>query len=147
METEREKCPDSGGGPMNNAPGDVLGAVSGDMPGSAPGTSLGAASAITPGDVSGDAPSTVEVSVFVHDDLGLHARPAARVTQTAQQFEAEVTLILGTMRADAKSILDVLSLAAPRGTTLRVQCAGQDAQEAAAALSGLFTQSLLGRGA
>ena len=85
-----------------------------------------------------------EVTVFVHDDLGLHARPAARVAQAAQQFEADVTLVLGPMRVDAKSILDVLSLAAPRGATLTVCCAGPDADKAAQALAGLFSRSLLG---
>ena len=135
MEAEREKCQGSECGQAESATDTVACAT--------PGIAANA----TPGTVSGDAVGTVEVSVFVHDDLGLHARPAARVTQTAQQFEADVTLILGSMRADAKSILDVLSLAAPRGTTLRVLCAGQDAQEAADALAGLFTNSLLGRGA
>ena len=89
----------------------------------------------------------VEVPVFVHDDLGLHARPAARVTQAAQQFECEVTLIFGPMRVDAKSILDVLSLAAPRGANLTVLCDGPDAEEAARALSDLFARSILGGGA
>jgi phosphocarrier protein len=93
-----------------------------------------------------DSPDTVEISVFVQDELGLHARPAARVSQLAQDFEADVTIVHGSMRADAKSILDVLSLAAPRGATLTVLCSGRDAGEAAAALGNLFSQSLLDGG-
>ena len=97
-------------------------------------------------DMNDAGPPTVEISVFVQDELGLHARPAARVTQVAQDFEAEVTLVHGSMRADAKSILDVLSLAAPRGATLTVLCSGGDAKEAAEALGVLFSQSLLDGG-
>lgn len=89
----------------------------------------------------------VEITVFVQDELGLHARPAARVTRVAQDFEAEVTLIHGTMQADAKSILDILSLAVPRGATLKILCSGRDASDAAEALGNLFSRSLLGGGA
>lgn len=84
----------------------------------------------------------VEVTVFVQDSLGLHARPAARLALLAQQFQAEVHLEHAGRRANAKSILDILSLAAARGTSLTLSCNGTDAHEASAALEELFRTSL-----
>ncbi len=60
--------------------------------------------------------------------LGLHARPAALVARTAQQFTANVRLEADNRHVDAKSILDILSLAARKGTTLTVRGKGDDAE-------------------
>ncbi len=90
---------------------------------------------------------TVESSVIIHDELGLHARPAAKLAQVAQQFEAEITLVHGELAADAKSILDVLSLAATRGSVLTLRCKGQDAPSATQALTLLFQNALISGGA
>jgi phosphocarrier protein len=89
---------------------------------------------------------TVSRSIRVLDDLGLHARPAARVVQTARRFQSQVTLSLGGASADAKSILDILFLSAPRGSSLTLICTGSDALQAAEALSGIFQNPLSGEG-
>lgn len=81
---------------------------------------------------------SVEQTVIVHEDLGLHARPAARLARTAGRFHAEVTLSLEGVTVDAKSILDVLCLAATRGTALLLRCQGEDAEIAARTLAALF---------
>jgi multiphosphoryl transfer protein len=69
---------------------------------------------------------------------GLHARPAARVVETARRFRAEVVLLVGTTSARAKDLLDVLALGAPGGTVLQVEARGDDADAAVAALTRLF---------
>ena len=76
--------------------------------------------------------------VMVLDDFGRHARPAAALAKTAQAFASEISLRSGPRSADAKSILDILSLAAGRGTELRVECRGPDAARALPALTRLF---------
>lgn len=85
----------------------------------------------------------VSRSVRVLDDFGLHARPAARVARVARQFHSRVTLSLGEASADAKSILEILFLSAPRGASLTLRCTGSDALQAAEALSGVFQAPLL----
>ncbi|MFW5836688.1 MAG: HPr family phosphocarrier protein [Desulfovibrionaceae bacterium] len=80
----------------------------------------------------------VRRQVKVSNQLGLHARPAARLAQEAQQFEADVSLVLDDAVVDAKSILDILTLAAPFGTALEIQAKGQDAPQAADQLEKLF---------
>lgn len=77
-------------------------------------------------------------TVTVLDDFGLHARPAANLARLAQNFEAEISLCAGSQSADAKSILDILSLAAARDTELKLTCRGRDALGAGEALVKLF---------
>lgn len=80
----------------------------------------------------------VSKTVFVHNELGLHARPAAKLAQAAQQYESRITLEYDDTVADAKSILDILSLAAGRGASLTLRCSGEDARKAADTLEALF---------
>jgi phosphocarrier protein len=76
--------------------------------------------------------------VCVSDDLGLHARPAARLAQEAQRFEADIELVSGEQRVDAKSILDILTLAASAGSTIELRARGTDADAALDRLEELF---------
>ena len=80
----------------------------------------------------------VSKTVFVHNELGLHARPAAKLAQAAQQYQSHITLEYDDMVVDAKSILDILSLAAGRGASLTLRCSGEDAGKAAESLDALF---------
>jgi phosphocarrier protein HPr len=82
----------------------------------------------------------VEVILAIRNQLGLHARAAARLVRTANRFQSTLRLerIDGSASADAKSILNVLMLAASGGTDLRAIAEGRDEVEAIAALSGLF---------
>src|SRR5688572_29506748 len=74
--------------------------------------------------------------------LGLHARAAANLVRVAGRFQSSVTLhrLDGDLEADAKSILSILSLAASRGTELRVVANGVDEEEALNAVVGLFSR-------
>jgi len=68
----------------------------------------------------------------------LHARPAARLVQAIQDFDAELVLIRGETRADAKSILDILVLSIQEGDWLEIEAGGADADAALEVLSALF---------
>ena len=68
----------------------------------------------------------------------LHARPAARLVQAIQDFDAELVLIRDKARADAKSILDILALSIQEGDWLEIEAGGADAGAALEVLSGLF---------
>src|SRR5687767_4569052 len=74
--------------------------------------------------------------------LGLHARAAANLVRVAGRFQSSLTLyrLDGELEADAKSILSILSLAASRGTELRVVANGVDEDEALDAVVGLFSR-------
>lgn len=78
------------------------------------------------------------LAVDVVNDQGLHARPAAKLAQEAQKFRADLHLLHDGTEVDAKSILDILSLAAAQGTTLTLRARGDDAQQALERLATLF---------
>jgi phosphocarrier protein len=80
----------------------------------------------------------IEKKVTVTNKLGLHARPSARVVQTASKFESEITLTKGTMTINLKSMLGVMALAAEYGTELILRVTGGDEKEAAREIVRLF---------
>jgi phosphocarrier protein FPr/phosphocarrier protein len=65
---------------------------------------------------------------------GIHARPAARIAETARRFAAEVAIVAVNRRASAKSPVGVMSLAVRHGDTVTVVASGVDADFAIAAL-------------
>ena len=83
-----------------------------------------------------------ERRVQVTGRLGLHARAAANLVRVASQFQSHLTLqrMDGSAEADAKSILSILTLAASRGTDLRIVASGADEQDALDAVVGLFSR-------
>lgn len=80
----------------------------------------------------------VEKEVEIVNRLGLHARAAAKLVQTASAFRSRVLLVTDDEEVDAKSILGLLLLAAAQGTRLRVRCEGPDGEEALAAVTALI---------
>ena len=80
----------------------------------------------------------VEKEVEIVNRLGLHARAAAKLVQTASAFRSRVLLVTDDEEVDAKSILGLLLLAAAQGTKLRVRCEGPDGEEALAAVAALI---------
>lgn len=76
--------------------------------------------------------------VVVANDHGLHARPAGKLAQVAQSFVADILLVYDGQEVDAKSILDVLTLAAGPGEILEIRASGDDAVNAVGELVSLF---------
>jgi phosphocarrier protein HPr len=80
----------------------------------------------------------VERKIQVVNKLGLHARPAAMLVQTASRFRSEIRLKKDEVEANAKSILSVMMLAAEVGSFVIVKAEGEDEEQAAEALAKLF---------
>lgn len=78
-----------------------------------------------------------ERAVTVVNDLGLHARAAARFVHVASRFEAHIRVGRDARMMDGKSILGILLLAAARGTTITIAAQGADEREAVDALARL----------
>ena len=76
-------------------------------------------------------------SVTVVNQLGMHARAAARFVHLATRFEAHITVARDSREMDGKSIMGLLLLAAARGTSITITANGTDEAEAIAALSAL----------
>ena len=72
--------------------------------------------------------------------LGLHARAAALFAGTANRFQAEVKVTKSAQTVDAKSVMDLMLLAASRGSTVEVTAVGVDAAAAVEAIGELIAQ-------
>ncbi|BCA79558.1 HPr family phosphocarrier protein [Desulfuromonas sp. AOP6] len=70
--------------------------------------------------------------------LGLHARAAAQLVQTANQFKSEITVRKDDLEVNGKSIMGLLMLAAPQGSIIHVSADGVDEAEAMAAIGKLI---------
>ena len=77
--------------------------------------------------------------IEITNKLGLHARAAAKLTQLAGKFAADVWVTRDGRRVNAKSIMGVMMLAAAKGATVVVETTGSDEAEAMAALIGLIS--------
>jgi len=66
----------------------------------------------------------------IHNEFGLHARPAAALVSLANKFQAQIFLKKDETKVNAKSILGVLVLAAESGSTVEIEANGEDAEEA-----------------
>ncbi len=77
----------------------------------------------------------LERTFLIVNTLGLHARAAAQLVQSANRYKSEVHVEKDGMAVNGKSIMGVLTLAAAKGTQIAVTCEGDDAQDAMAALA------------
>lgn len=82
----------------------------------------------------------IRQSVLVSNNLGLHARAAAKLVRLASSFSSEIHLSRedANQKIDSKSILGILMLAASKGTRLVISIEGQDEIEAGEAICRLF---------
>lgn len=72
----------------------------------------------------------LQKTVTIKNKLGLHARAAAKLVNTAGGFESTVLLKRGDRTADAKSIMNIMMLAASQGAELDLVVDGKDESEA-----------------
>lgn len=68
---------------------------------------------------------------------GLHARAAARFVREVETFRVDVTVAKDGHVVDGRSIMGLLMLGAPCGSTVCVSLAGPEADAAARALEAL----------
>ena len=81
-----------------------------------------------------------EKIVEIHNEEGLHMRPAMKFVDCANSFESKITVSKGPLVVDGKSIMQVTTLVAGKGTQLKINAAGSDAREAVDALAALIDE-------
>jgi phosphocarrier protein HPr len=91
-----------------------------------------------------ETPLRIRSQVVIIDSLGLHLRPAAKLVVLAKSFQSDVQVVCRGNTANAKSLLDLVILAAECGTTLDIVAHGPDAEEAVIALTDLIGAGLDG---
>ncbi|MFQ5732553.1 MAG: HPr family phosphocarrier protein [Planctomycetaceae bacterium] len=76
--------------------------------------------------------------VVVNLPAGLHLRPISRIARLAVNSMSELTVKKGGLTANAKSPLELMSLAAGAGETLTLEARGDDAADLLDAIAGFF---------
>lgn len=80
----------------------------------------------------------IEHDIEIVNKLGLHARAAAKLVNTAARYACDTHIRFGEHDADAKSIMSVMMLAASQGSMINIRCDGRDENEAMTALCDLI---------
>ena len=82
-----------------------------------------------------------KLDLVISNNLGLHARPAARFVKAASGFKAEITVIKDERTANAKSINQVLLLNVRQGDSIHITAEGPDASAALSAIKTLAAEN------
>ncbi|WP_425407243.1 HPr family phosphocarrier protein [Hwanghaeella sp.] len=77
------------------------------------------------------------IDLTICNQRGLHARAAAKFVKLAGDYDAEVTVTKDGTSVTGTSIMGLMMLAAAKGTSIRVEAEGPQADDALQALSGL----------
>ena len=83
-----------------------------------------------------------QLEITIHNETGLHARPAKTLVNLVKKFKSDIVIWNGEKKANAKSLISVLTLGASKGSQLKFEVNGEDEETAvaeieAAILSGL----------
>ena len=81
----------------------------------------------------------IQRQIEIINQLGLHARAAAKFVTLASQFQSNIHVLKGATRVNGKSIMGVMMLAAAKGTLLDLEVEGADQEEALEKLSELIS--------
>ncbi len=76
--------------------------------------------------------------ITIINKLGLHARAAAKLVQTASAYSSDISVLHNNKKVSGKSIMGIMMLAASRGTTVEIIAVGPDEEEAMLALETLI---------
>jgi phosphotransferase system HPr (HPr) family protein len=83
---------------------------------------------------------TASTTITINNRLGMHARPAMLFAEIAGKFSASITVGHDNSdQVDAKSIMQLMMLAAIQGTKLTINANGEDADDAITELTALVS--------
>ncbi|HZY08984.1 MAG TPA: dihydroxyacetone kinase phosphoryl donor subunit DhaM, partial [Ilumatobacteraceae bacterium] len=84
------------------------------------------------------------IELTLHNEHGLHARPAARFVETVRRFDADVTVrnhTTGGPRVSGRSVSALSTLGVPTGDQIEVYASGRQSREALAAIAALVRRN------
>jgi phosphocarrier protein len=77
-------------------------------------------------------------TLTIINKLGMHARASARFVNLAAQYQSDITLSRDGQRANGKSIMGIMMLAAGKGSCIEIAADGGDEDAALQALESLI---------
>jgi len=79
-----------------------------------------------------------EKEIVIKNRAGIHARPAALLVKTANEFSSEIFIEKDGEKINAKSIMGILTLGATYNSVLEISAEGSDEEKAVEAIATLF---------
>ncbi len=79
----------------------------------------------------------------IKNELGLHARAAAKFVEITNKFESEIIVTIEDCTFDGKSIMGLLSIGIKKGDEIDVAISGNDENEALVAIKKLLEEDLI----
>ena len=82
--------------------------------------------------------NTVSTTIKIQNKHGIHARPSAYFVKIASQYKSSVIVEKNEFKVDGKGIMDLMTLEAGCGDTIKIVAKGEDAQQVIDALTVLI---------
>ena len=83
-----------------------------------------------------------EFSYEIHDELGMHARPAGMLARLAAGYKSNIMIGCEKGEADAKRLIALMKLGIQKDTEVRVTVCGDDEKAAAEAVQKFMKENL-----
>ncbi len=83
-----------------------------------------------------------QLDVVIRNPTGLHARPAKTFVNIAKQFKSDIRVLHGEKKANAKSLISMLTLGAERGSQISILVDGEDEDAAMAEIEAALASGL-----
>lgn len=83
-----------------------------------------------------------QITMVIENPTGLHARPAKVFVNIAKNFKADIRVMYGEKKANAKSLISLLTLGVERNNEIRITAQGSDEEEALAVLKAAILTGL-----
>ncbi len=82
----------------------------------------------------------IEKNIKIINDAGLHTRPAATIVKIAAKYKSEFYIQKDGMSINAKSIIGVMTLAAAKGSELKLTFEGEDEESLSVEITDYFNR-------
>lgn len=82
----------------------------------------------------------IEKTITIINNAGLHTRPAATIVKIASKYQSEFFIFKDGLNINGKSIIGVMTLAAAKGSELRLSFDGEDEKEMSEAIIDYFNR-------
>ena len=80
----------------------------------------------------------VSAETAIINKYGFHVRPSTQFMQKAKEFQSSIVVEVDNIRADGKSIMQLMALGAMQGSKVKITAKGPDAENAVAILAALI---------
>ena len=83
----------------------------------------------------------VSKTMVIEAEEGRHMRPAGAIAREAGKFDADVTIVMGDKRINAKSLVNIIAACIKKDAEITFECDGPDEEAALAKMEELEAEN------